>query len=256
MAVLAGALVVLGYLLAPPLAPLEKANLVGYAICHQIPERSFHIAGHQLPLCARCTGTYVGVAIGFLSMALWGRWRAAELPRTWLIVVLAGFVALMGVDGLNSYIHLIRGRALLYEPRNWLRAATGSLNGIALSTIVSPIYHYTLWRTPSPLRSVAHAWQLLGCVGLAAGAIVVVQSEPAWLLYPISLLSTAGVLWMLTLVNTMIALIVLHRDSQAETWQDGARWTLFGLIGTLLELTAMGTARYLLTGTLGWPLTT
>jgi hypothetical protein len=52
----------------------------------------------------------------------------------------------------------------------------------------------------------------------------------------------------------MIVLILLRKDSQAETWRDAARWMLLGLLGTLVELTAMGTARYLLTGTLGWPL--
>ena len=189
-------------------------------------------------------------------MALWGRWRAAELPPTPLVVVLVGFVAVMGVDGLNSYIALIRGRPLLYEAQNWLRAATGSLNGIALSTIVSPLFHYTLWRDPSPRRSMAHLGQLATGIGLAAGTIAVVQREPAWLLYPVSLLSTAAVLCMLTLVNTLIVLIVSRKDSQAESWRDAAPWVLAGLMATLVELTAMGTARYLLTGTLGWPLPT
>jgi uncharacterized membrane protein len=33
-------------------------------ICHQIPERSFFVFGHQLPVCARCTGIYTGALIG------------------------------------------------------------------------------------------------------------------------------------------------------------------------------------------------
>ncbi|MDY3097688.1 DUF2085 domain-containing protein, partial [Methanobrevibacter sp.] len=28
-------------------------------MCHRNPERSFFINGHQLPVCARCTGFYV-----------------------------------------------------------------------------------------------------------------------------------------------------------------------------------------------------
>lgn len=36
---------------------------LGGFICHQRPERSFFIAGHQLPVCARCTGLYVGAAL-------------------------------------------------------------------------------------------------------------------------------------------------------------------------------------------------
>src|SRR5574341_842745 len=74
-------LVVIGtFLLSPPWTVLGKTRLVGYAICHQIGERSFHIAGQQLPLCARCTGIYMGVLTGFTLMTLWGRRRAAGLP--------------------------------------------------------------------------------------------------------------------------------------------------------------------------------
>ena len=100
----------------------------------------------------------------------------------------------------------------------------------------------------------AHVGQLGTGIALAAGAIAVVQGEPDWLLYPVSLLSTAGVLWMLTSVNTLIVLVVLRRDSQAGSWRDAAPWVLAGLMVTLVKLTAMGSARYLLTGTLGWPL--
>jgi hypothetical protein len=71
---------VVGYVGVPPIAPLDKARLIGYSICHQIPDRSFSIGGHFLPLCARCTGTYLGVAIAFAAFALLGRLRAGEIP--------------------------------------------------------------------------------------------------------------------------------------------------------------------------------
>ncbi len=37
---------------------------VGSLVCHQKPERSFHAWGAQMPVCARCTGIYLGAAIG------------------------------------------------------------------------------------------------------------------------------------------------------------------------------------------------
>ncbi|MBN1935207.1 MAG: DUF2085 domain-containing protein, partial [Anaerolineae bacterium] len=119
------------YVLFPPVHPLNKADLIGYAICHRIPERSFFILGRQLPLCARCTGTYLGVTVGFVVLALLGRWRAGEMLSTPFIVVMVLFIAVMGVDGANSYLALWGNLPTLYAPQNWLRAATGSLNGMA-----------------------------------------------------------------------------------------------------------------------------
>jgi hypothetical protein len=36
---------------------------IGSLICHQLPERSFHLWAAQMPVCARCTGIYVGAAV-------------------------------------------------------------------------------------------------------------------------------------------------------------------------------------------------
>jgi uncharacterized membrane protein len=35
----------------------------GSVVCHQLPERSFHLWSAQLPVCARCTGIYLGAAV-------------------------------------------------------------------------------------------------------------------------------------------------------------------------------------------------
>ena len=52
-------------LVAAPLLPAAPAALIyvlGSRICHQISERSFHVDGAQLPVCARCLGIYAGFA--------------------------------------------------------------------------------------------------------------------------------------------------------------------------------------------------
>lgn len=49
----------------PHLAAIGAAiYAAGGFICHQRPERSFHLAGVQMPVCARCTGLYLSAAIG------------------------------------------------------------------------------------------------------------------------------------------------------------------------------------------------
>jgi uncharacterized membrane protein len=50
--------------LVPALYPLALAvYLSGAVVCHQIADRSFRLWSHQMPVCARCTGIYVGAAI-------------------------------------------------------------------------------------------------------------------------------------------------------------------------------------------------
>ncbi len=46
---------------------------LGSLVCHQRADRSFHVAGAQLPVCARCTGLYVSGALGVVFG--WRRFR-------------------------------------------------------------------------------------------------------------------------------------------------------------------------------------
>ena len=38
------------------------------SVCHQIAERSFHLAGHPLAVCHRCFGFYVGFTLGLIVL--------------------------------------------------------------------------------------------------------------------------------------------------------------------------------------------
>ena len=61
IAALASAWVAL--LVAASYLPVPLAGVLyvfGSVICHQIADRSFHIDGAQLPVCARCFGIYLG----------------------------------------------------------------------------------------------------------------------------------------------------------------------------------------------------
>ena len=210
-------LVIAVVLLTPPPSLLGKCDAVGYAICHRIPERSFHLGGRPLPLCARCTGTYLGALTGFVTMWALGHRRASNLPPTKVIILLVGFIASMGMDGLNSYLSFFPNAPHLYEPSNLLRVTTGTLNGLALSIIVLPVFNFTLWREINPRRSVRNFRELAVVVALAAVMVLIVQAEIDFLLYPLAIVSTLGVLIMLTAVNTMIILIVTRRENMAET---------------------------------------
>ena len=232
---------------------LGKADLVGYGICHQIPERSFFLDGHQMPLCARCSGTYLGAILGFLGLVVAGRRRTGELPRAAILVMLASFVGIMAVDGVNSYLSFFPGAPHLYEPQNVLRLSTGLLNGLALSLVVYPVFNYTVWRGVDRRASVRAPWEVLPFLVPMALIVWGLESGSGYLLYPLSIVSILGVLTLLTMVNTMIVVILARRESMGESWRMVLLPLGCGLALSLLELTAMITFRFLMTNTIGLP---
>ena len=237
----------------PPANMLGNAHVVGYAICHQIPERSFTIAGRQLPLCARCTGTFLGVILGLGAMLLYGRRRAAGLPPIPVLGILVVFVAVWGADGLNSYLTFFPGAPNLYEPQNWLRLTTGLLNGLALITFVFPIFNFSIWREPSKTPVIRNLWELLALLPLVAVLVLLIQARVEVLLYPLALLSTLGVVMMLTLLNAVMAALALGRESYATNWRQALIPLVVGAGLAILEMTALILIRAYLTTNLGLP---
>lgn len=233
---------------------LATADWSGYALCHRISDRSFSIAGRQFPLCARCTGMYLGAALAGLVLLLAGRERRAFLPRRGLLLALLGFIALMGIDGINSYSHFFPDAPHLYEPRNWLRLATGLGTGLTLGIIVSAALAQTLWRRPQFAPALESWRELLALLLLAAIAAGLVLSNQPALLYVLALASTAGLLFVVTALNTAVILVLLRSDGQATTWLQAARPLLAGFILAVLELAALSAVRWSLTGTItGFP---
>jgi uncharacterized membrane protein len=59
-------------------------------LCHQLPERSFFIAGHQFAVCARCTGLYAGFALVLLLYPLIRSLHSTDVPQVrWLFLAAA-----------------------------------------------------------------------------------------------------------------------------------------------------------------------
>jgi uncharacterized membrane protein len=40
---------------------------IGSLVCHQLPERSYHLWAEQMPVCARCAGIYFGAVTGVIA---------------------------------------------------------------------------------------------------------------------------------------------------------------------------------------------
>jgi uncharacterized membrane protein len=241
-------LVIGGWLLATPEGLLGKADAIGYAVCHRIDLRSFHLGDRPLPLCSRCTGMYLGSITALLYLFII-RPRASFFPPRPLWIPLGIFVLCYIVDGFNSYWNLISGSKLLYLPNNSLRLVTGTFFGIALANLVYPGFNQSVWRSPKA-EPALRSWGEMGLLLLlGTGVILAMETENPLILYPLALVSALGVVLLLTLVYTMVLLILFRREAMASTWKEMVLPFLGGLTLSFLQIGIIDLGRYLMMGT-------
>ena len=236
---------------------LGKADAIGYAICHRIGERSFHIGDRQLPLCARCTGEFYAAGISLLFFAIVSP-RKSGMPGWRLGAPLLFFLAAFGIDGTNSFLYLFKqtaGGALdhipnLYLPNNTLRLLTGSGMGIALASILYPAFNQSAWKDADPDRALS--WKKLGILVVIILLVdLLVLTEHPVVLYPIALLSVLGVLALLVMVFSMVWILIMRQENEFTSIKQ--LWMAF-LAGTTLAFLMIGVIdllRFQLTGTWG-----
>lgn len=246
--VLIATAVVLSWALATPPGVLDKADAIGYAICHRIASHSLTIGGRQLPLCARCSGIYLGALLGLMTLVAAGRSRAGRLPPLPVLLMLLGGSALMGIDGVNSYLTLFPDLSHLYEPQNGLRLATGALHGLTLSTTLLPLFNSVVWQGHDDTPSLRNARELLALILLSGVIVFLALTEAPVLLYPLAVLSALSVVMMLSLVNTMIALTLSRRANTATGWRQVWPFALAGVALSFVEIGLIDVARFMLTG--------
>lgn len=256
LVILVLALIVLGFYTVTDTARLEHnhaldgADYVGYAVCHRITDRSFTIAGRQLPLCARCTGMFLGVTLTFAVLGLAGRRRWSMLPPLRVMLALIGLIGFMAIDGINSYSHFFPNFPHLYEPRNWLRLITGMGAGLAMGVVLFPALAQSLWRDQEVRPVMKNLREFAGLILLAGLAVALVLSNQPTILYVLGMASALGVVLVLTAINGTALLILTRRDAQATNWGQAILPLTIGLVLALTQIAIISYLRFTWTGTL------
>jgi uncharacterized membrane protein len=110
-------------------------------VCHQIPERSFHLWGVPMAVCSRCSGVYVGFLVGVLLFPLIRKGREGGYPPPWIL----------GAAVLPAVVDFGLSHLGIFGSNNVLRAATGLVMGGAASFYILPavfnlVVHQTNYR--------------------------------------------------------------------------------------------------------------
>ena len=129
------ALAILSLIIVAPVAQAHGHPAIASSIyktfsfvCHQIPERSFHLAGHQFGVCSRCTGLYAGFAVAALVYPLARSLHRTDTPsRLWLILATVPLI-----------IDFALGYFSIWENTHLSRFLTGALLSSAAVFYIMP----------------------------------------------------------------------------------------------------------------------
>ena len=243
--------------IAPP-GLLGKADAVGYAICHRIDERSFHIGARQLPMCARDTGTFTSAGVTLLLLALIKPKRGGMPAKKILFALVALFLA-WAIDGSNSYLYLIKQTyegALpqipnIYIPNNTLRLLTGTGMGMGMGATLYAAFNQSAWKDWDA-RPALGRWRDLGLlVGIMLLVDLAILSESIIILYPIAFISVFGVMTLLSLIFTVVWIMIMREENSFTSLKEMWIALTAGFTLALIMILVIDLLRLQMTGTWG-----
>lgn len=216
-----------------------------YATVHGLVAQKHNVSlgGNELPVCARNIGIYSSFVLSVGYLFARGRGRAARFPERGMLLVLGLFVLSMAFDGVNSLLE-DTGRAHLYAPRNDLRTITGILFGIAMTSILVPIFNQALRADAATHQTILTRGDLGGLLLLNGLFVVIVHSGLGIFYWPVAFFSVGSLVGELFVVFTMVAAAAMGYMRRITALSQLARPACLGLGITVLFVAGLAALRF------------
>jgi uncharacterized membrane protein len=113
--------------------------LAGTLICHQRADRSFHIGGAQMPVCARCTGLYVGALMGVVVWMLVAGLGSTISGRGRRLATARGARRALIISALPTMASVALAWAGVWDGNNAVRALLALPLGATAAAVVAAV---------------------------------------------------------------------------------------------------------------------
>jgi len=217
-----------------------KILSIGSSVCHQIPSHSFSVGSVQFPVCARCTGLYMGSFIGIVYAFLSG--KKTGVPKTKFIIFLAFLFLLWAGDGLNSLISDFLNKPFLYQTSNLSRLVTGYGMGLVMSTTLVTLFNLTVWKTGKKTPVLDNVFQIIGYGILCAMSSSLILFSGPVIFQLTAFITILTVLSIISLLYSIFWIIFLRKENQFANWKGIGIYIIAGYstaIGQILLMIAL-----------------
>jgi uncharacterized membrane protein len=224
----------------------EKAFAVGSSVCHQIPSHSYESSGIQFPLCARCSGLYLGSFIGLAYYFTQGRKKA--LPKRGFTLLLLFFFLVWAGDGVNSFVTDFLNKTILYETTNTTRLITGFGMGLVMSTALMTLFNLTVWKDGINLPLLHSPLQVAAYTVVSALIAWILLSANATFFQVFAYVGIVTVMTIITLLYAIFWIILLKKENSFTEWNSLGLFLTAGFASAMLQITLLNMLRQWIIG--------
>jgi membrane-associated HD superfamily phosphohydrolase len=121
--------------------------------------------------------------------------------------------------------------------------------GLAIAILLYPAFNASVWRLidPRPAMNSFRSFTILILIAISLD-LLVLRENPI-ILYPLSIISAAGVVILLTLVYTMMLIMIFKAENRYNQFSHMIYAMIGGLTVALIQIGLLDFVRYLFTGT-------
>lgn len=178
--------------------------ILGSAVCHQLPERSFFLGGHQLPVCMRCSGTYLGAIITFLYFLVTGRLKRGRFPQTPIFLTILAFPFVMGIDVVTVNLGL-------RSANGDIKLLTGVFAGFFITSFLVPAFHTGFSGKYQDKEIFTNYWFILLIPLFYLITFFLTHLDSIIMFYVTAILQNLSILGIFTVLNTFIFLTIFDK---------------------------------------------
>jgi len=182
---------------------------IGASVCHQLPARSLQIGDIILPVCARCSGIYIGFFISAIVLFILFRKRENGLPPLYIIVILALFLISTITDGIISNF-------ASFNTNNIIRFITGYLCGIAMITIIYPIFNFQYFKESNDTRVFSRPIKFIIYILVSAVLIYIVLLRINFLGYFFYYFNAFSIIFTFFFINLVMVFLIPPLSQKAS----------------------------------------